>query len=74
MEAEKSSACSKGGGEELFDANGTLLGAAEIKAGATHYVELQGRELVSDLMGYPASHALRNGGRKRYRELLIELK
>jgi hypothetical protein len=63
-----------GGGEELFDANGTFLGAGEIKAGETHYVELQGTELVSDFMRYPASHALRNSGKARYREILIELK
>ncbi len=63
-----------GGGEELFDANGTLLGAGKIEPGEVHYVELQGRELVSDFMRYPASHALRNSGKTRYREVLIELK
>jgi hypothetical protein len=63
-----------GGGEELFDANDTFLGAGEIKSGETHYVELQGKELVSDFMRYPASHALRNSGNTRYREIVIELK
>jgi hypothetical protein len=48
-----------GGGEELFDANGALLGRGQIIAGETHYVELRGSELVSDFMRYPASHALR---------------
>ena len=36
-----------GGGEELLDANGTFLGAGKINADETHYVELQGAELVS---------------------------
>ena len=63
-----------GGGEELFDGNGTFLGAGKINADETHYVELQGKELVSDFMRYPASHALRNSGNTRYREIVIELK
>ncbi len=58
---------------EVFNANGQSLFSGELEAGETHYIELQGDDLVSHFGRMPANHSVRNIGRTPYREILIEL-
>ena len=64
----------KGAPAEVFDKDLKSLGTGELHSGDTLYLRLEGGELVSDVIRLPATHAARNIGRNRYREILIEIK
>ena len=62
---------------EVFDAEDKYLGKFEAPTGAIFPLRLEGDELVTtDDKGIraPATHAARNGGPTRYREILVETK
>ena len=62
---------------EVFDEKNEYLGAFDAPTGAIFPLRLEGDELVTtDEKGIraPATHAARNGGPTRYREILIESK
>lgn len=62
---------------EVFDEHGGALGGFEARTGDTFAFRCDGGELVStDDKGLraPATHAARNAGTSRYREILIETK
>lgn len=62
---------------EVFDADDKYLGKFEAPTGAIFPLRLEGDELVTtDDKGLraPATHAARNGGPTRYREILVETK
>ena len=62
---------------EVFDKDNQYLGAFDAPTGAIFPLRLEGDELVTtDDKGIraPATHAARNGGPTRYREILVESK
>lgn len=62
---------------EVFDADDNYLGPLEVADGDVVPLRLEGDELViigDESKRVPATHSARNGGSKRYREILIEKK
>lgn len=62
---------------EVFGADGSALGSFEAKTGDTFALRCEGDELISaddKGMRAPATHAARNAGENRYREILVETK
>ncbi len=62
---------------EVFDKDDNRLGSFESPTGAVFPLRLEGDELVTtDDKGLraPATHAARNAGPTRYREILVETK
>ena len=56
------------------DKNDQDLGDFEFEAGSTHWISIDGDELVFGDLRIPATHDARNTGSGRYREILVELK
>lgn len=59
---------------EVTDKEGKSLAKLEMKAGETMSLRLEGQELISGDLRFPATHDARNVGSTRYREILIETK
>ncbi len=59
---------------ETISTEGESLGAFEFATGSTHYLTLDGDELVYNGVRVPAKHEARNVGDSRYFEILVELK
>ena len=59
---------------ETIARDGTSLGEFNFSAGSTHYLTLEGDELVYGDLRVPAEHEARNVGSNRYFEILVELK
>jgi len=59
---------------ETFDEHGISLGELNFDTGSTHYLTLDGKELVYGEARFPATHEARNVGSNRYYEILVELK
>ena len=59
---------------ETIDSDGRSLGEFEFATGSTHYLTLEGDELVYGETRVPARHEARNIGSTRYFEILVELK
>ena len=59
---------------ETIDSDGTSLGKFDFATGSTHYLTLEGEELVYGDVRVPARHEARNVGSSRYFEILVELK
>ena len=59
---------------ETISSDGESLGAFEFADGSTHYLTLDGDELVYGDVRVPAKHEARNVGDSRYFEILVELK
>ena len=59
---------------ETVTREGQSLGAFEFASGSTHYLTLEGDELVYGEARVPAEHEARNVGSSRYFEILVELK
>ena len=59
---------------ETITSEGQSLGAFEFATGSTHYLTLEGDELVYGEARVPAKHEARNVGSSRYFEILVELK
>jgi len=54
---------------EMFGKSMSFLFTGELKTGQTDYLRLEGDKLVADIGRLPATHAARNCGRTRYREI-----
>ena len=59
---------------ETIATDGTSLGEFDFAAGSTHYLKLDGDELIYDDLRVPATHEAKNVGSDRYFEILVELK
>ena len=59
---------------ETISADGVSLGEFEFATGSTHYLTLEGDELVYGDVRVPARHEARNVGSERYHEILVELR
>ena len=59
---------------ETISSEGTSLGEFEFATGSTHYLKLDGDELIYGDVRVPASHEARNVGSSPYHEILVELK
>jgi len=59
---------------ETFSREGDSLGEFDFTTGSTHYLILDGDELVYGDVRVPAMHEARNVGTSRYHEILVELK
>ncbi len=59
---------------DTIDADGNSLGELEFPSGSTHYLALDGDELIFSGIRVPATHDAKNVGPNRYREILVELK
>jgi mannose-6-phosphate isomerase-like protein (cupin superfamily) len=59
---------------ETLDSTGISLGEFDFETGSTHYLTLDGDELVYGDIRVPATHDARNVGGERYNEILVELK
>jgi hypothetical protein len=59
---------------ETISADGVSLGEFEFATGSTHYLTLEGDELVYGDVRVPARHEARNVGSDRYHEILVELR
>lgn len=60
--------------QRVTDAEGNSLGEATLLPGATHWVTVEGDELVMDGQRLPATHEATNIGTTTIRELLVEFK
>ncbi len=62
---------------EIYSADDELVTVAEPQDGEVQGFQVQGERLVDpsgQLQDVPATHWARNGGKSRYREILVELK
>lgn len=59
---------------ETISSDGVSLGEFEFATGSTHYLTLEGDELVYGGVRVPARHEAKNVGSSRYFEILVELK
>ena len=59
---------------ETIDSHGASLGEFDFATGSTHYLTLEGEELVYGDVRVPAQHEAKNVGSTRYFEILVELK
>lgn len=59
---------------ETTDKQGVSLGDIDLDTGSTHYLTLDGNELIYGEARLPATHEVRNVGPNRYYEILVELK
>lgn len=59
---------------ETIDSDGVSLGEFDLATGSTHFLNLDGSELVYGDVRVPATHEARNVGADRYYEILVELK
>ena len=59
---------------ETIGSDGASLGEFEFRTGSTHYLTLDGDELVYGDVRVPAEHEARNVGSSRYFAILVELK
>lgn len=59
---------------ETIDENGKSLGSFDLNTGSTHFLTLDGHELVYGDVRVPATHEAKNIGTDRYFEILVELK
>ncbi len=59
---------------ETIDGNDVSLGKFDFETGSTHFLNLEGDELVYGDIRVPAAHEARNVGADRYYEILVELK
>jgi hypothetical protein len=59
---------------ETISTSGESLGKFDVPSGSTHYLTLDGEELVYGNARIPAEHEARNVGPSRYFEILVELK
>jgi len=59
---------------EATDADGVSAGVLELNDGETYWVQVENGEVVLGEMRAPATHAARNVGANRYREILVEVK
>lgn len=59
---------------EATDVDGKLIGHLEAEPGHTVFLRVDGDELVSGERRLPSTHSAKNVGRKRYREVLVEIK
>jgi len=64
----------EGSRQRVTDADGQALTEQTLEAGVTHWVSLEGDELVSNGERLPATHAAINIGDTRIREILVEFK
>jgi len=64
----------EGAPAEIFDKDMKFLFSGELKSGETAYFRIEGDELVADFGRLPATHAARNCGHTRHREILVEIK
>ena len=64
----------EGSTAEATDKDGKVLGRLELATGETMSITLEGDEVVSGDVRFPATHAARNVGETRYREILVETK
>ena len=59
---------------ETISSDGESLGSFEFSSGSTHYLTLDGDDLVYGDVRVPAEHEAKNVGSSRYFEILVELK
>ena len=62
---------------QVFDGNGQDLGTLDAKTGAVFVLRCEGADLVGvhdPNIRVPATHAAKNTGATRYREILVETK
>jgi hypothetical protein len=59
---------------ETISSDGDSLGEFDFPTGSTHYLTLEGDELVYGDLRVPAKHDAKNVGASRYYEILVELK
>ncbi len=62
---------------QVFGADGADLGTIDAKAGSVFALRVEGDDLVSvddPTLRVPCTHAAKNVGRTRYREILVETK
>lgn len=59
---------------ETVSSHGASLGEFDFSTGSTHYLKLEGDELVYGDLRVPAEHEAKNVGSSRYYEILVELK
>ena len=59
---------------ETISSEGDSLGVFDFATGSTHYLTLDGNELVYGNIRVPAKHEAKNVGPNRYHEVLVELK
>ena len=59
---------------EITDKDGNVVTTLNLADDSVMYLDLEGDELIGDENRIPATHAARNIGTTRYREILVELK
>ena len=59
---------------DTLDADGNSVGEFEFRSDSTHYLTLDGDQLVLGDIRAPATHDAKNIGPNRYHEILVEFK